>query len=669
MNSNKKLQYTLANGGGGLCLITPEISKEIAESENQTLRPKSPMSENKRGDTEKKIIASLPDEKHREGMQNSLRKRDEVLGKATPNANRIENSRSYIIVDCSEDANPKDNRLQLRTEPPTFIDLNPGRNILTVEEYPALKFGFQQIDIPDLDAKETDRVYNCSDVEFVDLSNFDASEMESMDYMFYRMVSLWRVKFGNINTPKLISTERAFSFTGTETDRNDVFIEGLNNIDFSKVKSMEAMFSYFDTGRLDLSNLDFRNVENADYLFESSNIGKLLLDNCKFSDIEVFRFCFETVNPMTISLIGLNNEETEYIVNDNENYRIDFGFELGQVTYIGNLPQNIDEKFYCVSETIWHETRYSLISKYDWILSEISGTLNGTFLSVIGRELKKYNLSSPYIKIGDHFTVAECGNIPKSGMEVPTAFLKFLYIPEFETAIFSGPNTNDFIIGNYYIAFTNNPEIKFYVPSLLKGFHTIDEAIESIRNNGVKDISTIKIINTYILDLEELPINIQESEIWSPYSSKKITSYELKTDYASLVAKREETRQAYIQNLLEIISNAINGQRLIISDINGQKHFVNLNEIVKISPDYSDKEIISADIFFSGNIFIKVNLYTFAAEISGSLVEESLTIPKNIFGNEHKMFKLPNIPENKFYDSLKMDIIKEYRRILDEIRI
>lgn len=100
----------------------------------------------------------------------------------------IEKSKSYVIITCDQDVDPEIDRLILRTEPPTYITLQPGENILTVEEYPALIYGFEQ----------EDRDEPSSSILKIDLSNFDGANMTSMEKMFANLQS--EINFGELNT-------------------------------------------------------------------------------------------------------------------------------------------------------------------------------------------------------------------------------------------------------------------------------------------------------------------------------------------------------------------------------------------------------------------------------------------------------------------------------------
>lgn len=97
---------------------------------------------------------------------------------------------SHIIITCAANANPKFNRLQLRTEPPTYIELQPGENVLDVKQHPDLRYGFHN--------NIRDMLSNCQSVIKIDLSNFDASQIKSANCMFSGMESLTTVDLTNV---------------------------------------------------------------------------------------------------------------------------------------------------------------------------------------------------------------------------------------------------------------------------------------------------------------------------------------------------------------------------------------------------------------------------------------------------------------------------------------
>lgn len=186
------------------------------------------------------------------------------------------NFESYIRIVCSDDADPKYNKLQLRTDPPTFIELQPGNNILSVENYPMLKYGFRQIDNPWLDAyPNTTNEYNCGDVVLVDLSHFDSADMTSMEDMFRKMENLKEIIFGDIRIENVISMNSAFEWTAVEN-------LDLTRIDFSHVIDAEMMAYSQGDREVILAGCDLSNVKTAEGIF--NGVSKLNLDGALLSE-------------------------------------------------------------------------------------------------------------------------------------------------------------------------------------------------------------------------------------------------------------------------------------------------------------------------------------------------------------------------------------------------
>ncbi|MCM1139334.1 MAG: BspA family leucine-rich repeat surface protein [Muribaculum sp.] len=168
----------------------------------------------------------------------------------------MRNKTNRITIICKDDADPKLNRIQLRTTPPSYIELQPGVNVLRVRDYPALKYGFKQIDM-DEDGTYQD---NCQDVIRVNLSQFDGSEMTSMSEMFHYMKSLEEVNFHGLDTSKVESMESLFEMT-PKVKRID-----LRKLDTSNVEDMSQM-CWGSSADIDLSNLDVSNVKSMQGIF------------------------------------------------------------------------------------------------------------------------------------------------------------------------------------------------------------------------------------------------------------------------------------------------------------------------------------------------------------------------------------------------------------------
>lgn len=183
---------------------------------------------------------------------------------------------SYIRIVCTDDADPKYNRLKLRTDPPTFIELQPGENILSPTHYPALKYGFEQIDQPRLDSySDASNEYNCGDVLLVDLRHFDSTEMTSMDGMFHKMENLENIIFGDIRIENVTSMNNAFEWTAVEK-------LDLTNINFSNVIEAEMMAYSQGDREVIQAGCDLSNVKTAEGIF--NGVSKLNLDGALLSE-------------------------------------------------------------------------------------------------------------------------------------------------------------------------------------------------------------------------------------------------------------------------------------------------------------------------------------------------------------------------------------------------
>ena len=205
------------------------------------------------------------------------------------------NSDSYIIITCDDGAVPRLNRLQLRTSPPSFIDLQSGENTLSIKDYPDLKYGFRQIEdgfrqIEDCVIKDSNEdndtencEYNCESVRSIDLSHFDSSKVTQMNNMFERMAYLNHINFGSIRFKNITSIAHAFDWVNAGPGAHNGDLLDLSKIDFSQILDTTEMFygCCFDT--VDLTGCDMSNIESADNMFYICGIHKLILDGSKLS--------------------------------------------------------------------------------------------------------------------------------------------------------------------------------------------------------------------------------------------------------------------------------------------------------------------------------------------------------------------------------------------------
>lgn len=343
MKSNNKIsgvpkqEYVLNNGVGFPCIISDETSRRIAEDErattenpdsfekqtpvgpndicsadNDTLTAQFPFLDEKYVTSIKSIISYLPDSVGDE-LQFAL---------TAPNINNapvVKDSKSYIIIVCTAKANPQYNQIQLRKST-KLIGLNPGINVLAIEKYPEIKYGFypKQVGGGVMSPNE-----NCQSILEIDMSHFDASEIDStelmfgdmlalrkvnlsnvkfsnvkkMDYMFARCISLKEITINNIHTFEsnvLTSADGMFNMTVS------IKSLGLSHFGGSSLYSIVGMFRSMDSlEKLDLSgwNLDGVNVGNIEVsLFEGcEKLKKIYMIGC--NDLTVKMIQTQLNNP------------------------------------------------------------------------------------------------------------------------------------------------------------------------------------------------------------------------------------------------------------------------------------------------------------------------------------------------------------------------------------
>lgn len=262
-------------------------------------------------------------------------------------------SGSYIKIVCKDDANPKENRLLLRTNKlvevasgvkvPEYIELKPGENILKVSQYPDLKYGFlnsgcdaDQCEFSSNISEEnkekmTDLFYweaseNCQDIIEIDLRHFDGSELTSMDSMFYYMFNLERIFLRGLDTSRV--TDMSFAFTGVGSN-----LKGNCSSDFDSEKDWDesdaepGFYIKYGLRNFILSNLNVEKVEDFELLFESSPpflcdaasqpVFRLIFDNWKLKSQNVVKGMFTGVDFLaTMSLKGCNSATADAIANE-----------------------------------------------------------------------------------------------------------------------------------------------------------------------------------------------------------------------------------------------------------------------------------------------------------------------------------------------------------------
>ncbi len=223
-------------------------------------------------------------------------------------------SQSYIRIVCSDDADPEFNRIEPRKEKSPIIKLQPGENILTVTEKSGLQYGF----FPWQNRKGMMHPNeNCQSVIEVDLSNFDAYNVQFANFMFDDMFALKRVDFSNVRFENVSDMTNMFGrcssleeivVNSTETFKSDKLqsangmfygvdkIKSLYLVGFggSNLKSIIGMFTSMDSlCELDLSGWNLQDIDVGrveESLFEGCNsLEKIYMRGCNELTIRKIR--------------------------------------------------------------------------------------------------------------------------------------------------------------------------------------------------------------------------------------------------------------------------------------------------------------------------------------------------------------------------------------------
>ena len=148
---------------------------------------------------------------------------------------------------------------------------------------------------------------NCENLISVDLSNFDTSNVVSLNSLFYGCDNLTSVIFGeNFVTSKVTNMALMFMFCENLQDLN------LSGFDTSKVTDMNHMFcNCFSIANLDIYHFNTANVINMEYMFSDCNtITSLNLSSWDTSNVTsmygMFRGCENLVN---LNITGFNTRK------------------------------------------------------------------------------------------------------------------------------------------------------------------------------------------------------------------------------------------------------------------------------------------------------------------------------------------------------------------------
>ena len=185
--------------------------------------------------------------------------------------------------------------------------------------------------------------YECSSLLTIDLSNFDAANVNNMGNMFYGCSSLISIDLSNFNTSNVNNMESMFYGCSSLISLN------LSNFDTSNVNIMESMFKgCFLLISLDLSNFDTSNVSNMGQMFNGcTSLTSIDLSNFDTSNVDYMAFMF--YNCSSLISIDLSNFDTSKVTKMMEMF---YGCENLKKINEKNCPN-----IYCDNDWKYHQKK------------------------------------------------------------------------------------------------------------------------------------------------------------------------------------------------------------------------------------------------------------------------------------------------------------------------
>ena len=214
-----------------------------------------------------------------------------ILKKANLNPRELQENNKYSeIIVIAEENEPY---INLYFNPQTEVEFETGNKIIM---------------------KWSQKINNCYNMFYntsiiqINLSNFDTSEVTTMEKMFYNCIKLieFNLKYNNLSNLNSMNgifdnciTLSNISFENIEfielTSINNIFTElpnlsniYLSDLNFTRLTSMESAFSNINTNvilNISLNNIDISNVETMNEMFKKCNN----LANINFINIKAYK--------------------------------------------------------------------------------------------------------------------------------------------------------------------------------------------------------------------------------------------------------------------------------------------------------------------------------------------------------------------------------------------
>ena len=152
-------------------------------------------------------------------------------------------------------------------------------------------------------------MFSSCNVSKLDLSKFDTSNVEAMDYMFYFCRNLKSLDLSGFDTSKVTGMNQMFSWTTSLTDPD------ISSFDTSAVTDMSFMFSHTAAKDLDLSHFDTSRAETISYMFSGcSDLEKLNVTGWNTAGVTRMEHVFSDCTNLT-AIIGIEDRDTSHVQN------------------------------------------------------------------------------------------------------------------------------------------------------------------------------------------------------------------------------------------------------------------------------------------------------------------------------------------------------------------
>ena len=186
------------------------------------------------------------------------------------------------------------------------VTIGAQGNIIANKDSRYLFEDFENVEIIDLTYLDTSQVTNmysmfdgCSSLTSLDVSNFDTSQVTNMSYMFSRCSSLPSLNLSSFNTSNVTDMNGMFSSTGASASSNLTKLTTIifgDNWDASRVINMSNMFYGCDALiEIDMSNWLLNSVTNMHNMFDGCNKIKAINfgDGCNTRNVTNMSYMFQ----------------------------------------------------------------------------------------------------------------------------------------------------------------------------------------------------------------------------------------------------------------------------------------------------------------------------------------------------------------------------------------